>query len=285
VTPISAHSTFVTADDGTRLGVHVADGPGAPLLAVPGGPMLDSAYLRDLGGLAQHRAWARLDLRGTGSSDTPGDPASYRCDRQVDDVEAVRRHLGLERLDLLGHSAGANLVYRYAERHPERVGRLLLVTPSPRGVGVDPQDDERARLAASRSHEPWYDDAAAALARVLDGSATDADWSAIDPFSHGRWDDETRAYNEWMEAHRNLAAAEVFAEGYDPAATGPALNGLDVPVLVLGGGVDLGNPPGHMREVAAVFPRGELLVQDGAGHFPWFDDPELFLELVAPFVS
>jgi proline iminopeptidase len=120
-------TTQVTADDGTRLAVHL-HGVGVPLLCLPGGPMLDSAYLRDLGGLAEHRAFARLDLRGTGGSEAPADPASYRCDRQVADVEAVRRHLGLERVDLMGHSAGANLAYRYAEQHPDRVGRLLLVT-------------------------------------------------------------------------------------------------------------------------------------------------------------
>src|SRR4051794_30014263 len=96
----------LSADDGTRLALHLT-GTGDPLVCLPGGPMLDSGYLRDLGGLAAHRAFARLDLRGTGASDVPADPASYRCDRQVADVEATRRHLGLEQLDLLAHSAGA----------------------------------------------------------------------------------------------------------------------------------------------------------------------------------
>ena len=55
---------------------------------------------------------------GPAPPDTPADPASYRCDRQVADVEAVRRHLGLDRLDLLAHSAGANLAYAYVEHAP-----------------------------------------------------------------------------------------------------------------------------------------------------------------------
>ena len=150
--------------------------------------MLDSGYFRDLGGLAAHRAFALLDLRGTGASGTPADPASYRCDRQVADVESVRRHLGLDRLDLLAHSAGANLAYRYLERHPHRVGRLLLV-PHTRGVGVDTPDEARSEIARQRSGEPWYAEASAALARVQTGSEDEADWVGISPFMYGRWED------------------------------------------------------------------------------------------------
>jgi pimeloyl-ACP methyl ester carboxylesterase len=81
--------------DGTRLAYHQA-GEGRPLLCVPGGPMQASAYLGDLGGLSAHRSLVLLDLRGTGASAIPADPATYRCDRQVDDVEALRVHLGLD---------------------------------------------------------------------------------------------------------------------------------------------------------------------------------------------
>ncbi|GAA3082136.1 hypothetical protein GCM10020000_80130 [Streptomyces olivoverticillatus] len=42
-----------------------------------------------------------LDLRGTGDSGIPGDPATYRCDRQVDDVEALRDHFGWDSVKAL----------------------------------------------------------------------------------------------------------------------------------------------------------------------------------------
>lgn len=276
-------TTHVAADDGTRLALHLSDGPGEPLLCLPGGPMLDSGYL---GGLAAHRALALLDLRGTGASDVPADPSTYRCDRQVADVEAVRRHLGLERLSLLAHSAGANLAYRYAERHPDRVERLLLVTPSAFGVGVAISAEARSAVAASRAAEPWYADAAAALARVQAGSEDPADAAGIAPFRHGRWDDEVAAYEAWMDARRIDEAWDFVADGaFDPPATRAALAALDVPVLVLAGAVDVGNPPDAMAEVAALFPRGELAVQAGAGHFPWVDDPDAFVAIVRERVA
>ncbi len=92
--------TRTTADDGTSLAVHLPDPERATLLCLPGGPMLDSGYL------ARPRRARRRTARSPGStcaaraaSGEPADPASYRCDRQVADVEAVRRHLGLDRLD------------------------------------------------------------------------------------------------------------------------------------------------------------------------------------------
>ena len=117
--------TFSAPDD-TLLAYRTA-GDGDPVVCLPGGPMQDSIYLGDLGGLSRHRQLVVLDLRGTGRSATPDDASSYRCDRIVDDVEALREHLGLARMDLLGHSAGVNLAVLYAARYPENVSRLALI--------------------------------------------------------------------------------------------------------------------------------------------------------------
>jgi proline iminopeptidase len=279
-------TTHLTADDGTRLAVHV-HGSGTPLLCLPGGPMLDSGYFRDLGGLAAHRAFARLDLRGTGDSGTPADPASYRCDRQVADVESVRRHLDLDRLDLLAHSAGANLAYAYAAAHPERVARLVLVAPSIRGLDIEITDEARSEIARLREDEPWYADAAAALARVQTGTGGERDWAAISPFMYGRWDDEIRSFQTWMDERSDDDKAMAFvADGaFDPEPTRAALAELDVPVVVLAGALDSGNPVPVMAEVAAVFPRADFVVQHDAGHFPWVDDPAGFAGLLAPFLK
>ena len=274
------------APDGTLLALR-RHGSGAPLVCVPGGPLFSAHYLRDLGGLDRHVELVLLDHRGSGASETPADAATYRCDRVVSDLEALRLHLGLDRMDVLAHSAGANVVLRYAERHPQRVRRLLLVTPSTVAVGIDISGEARSAVAAGRAGEPWYAAAAAALGRAQAGTATDADWAAITPLTYGRWDDEVAAYDARMEADRNLEATRLFASdgAFDPAATRAALATLAVPVLVVAGGVDVGNPVMAMTELAGLFPQARLVVQDGAGHFPWVDDPDAFRALVAPWLA
>ena len=273
-----------TAPDGTELAYHLK-GDGNPLVCVPGGPMLDSAYLQDLGGIDADRQLVLLDLRGTGDSG---------ADRRRRRTAAIDRSPTSRRSGSTWASSGWTCSATRpaptsstgtSRRTPTGSARLVLVTPSPYGVGVDREDDERATLAASRSHEPWYPQAAAAFERVRDGSATEADWAAIDPFTYGRWDDEVRAYNDWMNSRQNAEAADVYREGFDPASSVPALARLDVPAVVLGGQLDLGNPPGLMEDVAAKIPGAEFVVQPGAGHFPWVDDPVAFRELLRPHLS
>ena len=277
-----------SAVDGTRLAYHES-GEGETLVCLPGGPMRASAYLGDLGdlgGLSAHRRLVRLDLRGTGDSAVPADPATYRCDRQVDDVEALRAHLGLDRIDLLGHSAGGTLAVLYAARHPERVSRLVLVTPSPRVVGIEVSDDDRREVVERRRGEPWFPEAYAAFERLWSGSGTAADWAAIAPFSYGRWDDAARAEVAGDRTQKNAEAAKAYygTGAFDPRTVREALAGLDAPVLLVSGGHDVVLPPKRAGQYAALFPHAELTTHVGAGHSPWLDDPGWLVATVAAFL-
>jgi proline iminopeptidase len=274
------------AFDGTELAYHV-DGAGEPLICLPGGPMRASACLGDLGGLSGHRLLIRLDLRGTGDSAVPAERSSFRCDRLVDDVRALQDHLGLASADVLGHSAGANLAVQYALSHPHRVSRLVLVTPSGRAVGLEPDTEMRREIVNLRQGEPWFADAAAAFERIAAGGGAEADWAAMAPFFYGRWDAAAQAYDADEKDQTNEDVAEAFgADGaFDPAATRAGLAGLGSPVLVIGGGLDLQRPPAVTTEYAALFPSGRLVVQPGAGHFPWLDDPGRFVSAVTGFLT
>ncbi|MGX1567136.1 alpha/beta fold hydrolase [Streptomyces sp. NPDC055506] len=273
-----------SAPDGTRLACHIR-GEGEPLVVLPGGPMRASAYLGNLGGLDAHRQLVLLDLRGTGRSEIPADPTTYRCDRLVDDVEALRRHLGLERMDVLAHSAGGSLAMRYAARHPDRLGRLALITATPWALGMPATPEDRLAAARQRASEPWFADAFPAFEAWLAGTG-DFD-PVLVPFFYGRWDDTARSHADREDDETNDYAAEVYgADGaYDPDATRTGLARVAASVLVLAGEMDGGPSPALARRTADAFPAAELAVQPGAGHYPWLDDPGWFVRRVTAFLS
>jgi proline iminopeptidase len=274
------------APDGILLAYRVL-GSGPDLVCVPGGPMRDSVYIGDLGGLSGSYRLIIPDLRGTGQSAVPEDLSTCRADRLAGDVEALRAHLGPDQMDLLGHSAGANIAVLYAERHPHRVRRLLLITPSTRAVGLTATYEQRQELVRRRQHEPWYREVAAAFERINTDCALEDDWAAIAPLYYGRWDATARAHDAAGEEQVNEAVAGAYgADGaFDPDVTRAAIGRLGSPVLLLAGEIDTGTPPAVAAEYAAMFPRCELAIQPGAGHYPWLDDATEFAALISPFLT
>lgn len=271
------------AADGTELAYHV-QGEGAPLVCLPGGPARASSYLGDLGGLSAYRQLIMLDMRGTGRSAVPADPASYRCDRLGDDVAALADHLGLDCFDLLGHSAGANVAMQYAAGHPGQVSRLALITPSGRALGLEVPYQARREIVYLRRDEPWFPEAAAAFER---DAKSDEDWAAMEPLFYGRWDAAAQAHAAEGEALSNEDAARGFAaEGaFEPAVTRAGLAAFGSPVLVLAAGADPQWPPRVVSELAAAFPAAQFVIQPDAGHYPWLDDPQRFVATVTEFLA
>ena len=87
-----------------------------------------------------------LDMPGCGLSSRPAyaiaaDPEQRRLEAEnffCDELEAWRKAMGIERMVLAGHSVGGHSAFAYAERHPERVERLVLISPA--GVPRPPKD-------------------------------------------------------------------------------------------------------------------------------------------------
>ncbi|MER5864460.1 alpha/beta hydrolase [Kitasatospora sp. NPDC002040] len=273
----------LSAPDGTSLAYHPS-GSGAPLVCLPGGPMRASAYFGDLGGLDAHRTLVRLDLRGTGSSGVPSDRSSYRCDRQVEDVEALRAHLGMETFDLLAHSAAADLAVLYAARYPDRVARLVLVTPAAGSLGLAEGPADRAGAAALTAGQPWHPAALAALEATRQGVF---DFEAFAPLIYGRWGAAERQHvaDRATQAHPELLAPYYADGAFDPAATRAALAALTAPVLVLAGEYDGSPNPALAARIAEAFPKGGAAVLPAIGHFPWVGEPAAFVAAVREFLD
>jgi pimeloyl-ACP methyl ester carboxylesterase len=227
------------------------------------------------------------DTRGTGGSADAADPLSYRCDRLVADVEALRAHLGVDRLDLLGHSAAGDLAVLYAAAYPERVAQLILVTPGLRALGVDETDEAWREALERRVDEPWYSEAMAAIEKAEAGDQSIDNRRAYMPFYYGRWDNAAQAHVAVGISERSRSVRDNFwADGaFNPAATRAAITRLRASVLMYACELDANPTPETAAAAAQLFPNATVTVQPAAAHFPWVDDPVLFAAAIRSFLT
>jgi pimeloyl-ACP methyl ester carboxylesterase len=190
-------------------------------------------------------------------------------------------------MDLLAHSAGCVLATLYAAANPQRLSRLILVTPGLAAVGVQGTEDEFLAALARRAAEPWYPEARAALEKIMAGDMSIEAFRDSRPLFYGRWDDAAQANATVGVGERHQAAREGFFAGavIDPPATRAALQKLTAPVLLYAGELDPMVTPGMVRAAAPAFSDATVAVQPGASHFPWIDGPAAFAAAAGSFLG
>jgi len=100
-----------------------------PIVMIHGGPGGTHAHFLAALALADERALVLYDQLDSGQSDRPGDPANWRVDRYVDEVDAIRAALGINRWHVLGHSWGGTVALEYGARQPAGLAGLALASP------------------------------------------------------------------------------------------------------------------------------------------------------------
>ena len=249
-------------------------GSGPLLFCHPGGPGYSSLYFGELPELAAERTLLLLDPRGTGDSTRPADPSGYDLEDYAADIEAVREHLGLDQLDLLGHSHGGFVAITWAGSNPERVGRLVLASTTPRFTDAIRQ--ARMEPIATHHDQPYFEDAIAALQDQQAGNyTTDEELIALyeragpvlAPLGH----DITPVVVALRAAGINADALKHFNEriagGMDLR---PLLERIEAPTLVLAGDQDpFGGPTAE--EIAGLLPDPTTATVAGADHFAFLE--------------
>ncbi|MBT2383798.1 alpha/beta fold hydrolase [Streptomyces sp. ISL-11] len=268
------------------------DGSGAaspPLICLAGGPGRDAAYLGDLGGLDAHRRLVVPDSRGTGGSPPASDPAGYAFPALAEDLEALRRHLGVERFALLAHDAACATAQAYAATHGEHLTHLVLVAPGSRLQGELPTDAEE--IFESRATEDWWTDAYVAvhtLPTVTDLTEVRDLLRRAAPMAYGRWEAPQQAHAATEPDQLGPVPRAGFWQGIDEPARLALLDRLrrtTVPALVITGDRDAVSGMRAGEFVAASLPTAVLRPLHGVGHYPWVDEPEMFRPLVEEFLT
>ena len=288
----TARTESFTGGDGTRLAYRVLGSPAATrtLACHSGGPGMSADYLGDICGLGSGRLRVvLLDPRGTGDSDHPAS-GSYELGEYARDLDALRRELGLERIDLLGHSHGGFVGMTYALEYPGGLGRLILVCSAP----CFSADQAAEAEAAYERHagEPWYEDAREAQRRRKAGEFAGPDEAValyareIRLWFHSGSGPRAEAFIERFALQRpNLDALQYFngriAPTYDLT---PRLAEIRAPTLVINGVADYFGPQSSARDLSAI-PGSRIVLLENAGHWAFAEDPDRFRREVEDFLE
>ncbi|QWF79536.1 alpha/beta fold hydrolase [Amycolatopsis sp. CA-230715] len=266
----------IFAEDGHRLWAQER-GAGEPVVCCHGGPGLWDMF-EDV---ALPGRMIRWDQRGCGRS-APGGP--YSLARTVDDLDAVRRGFGLDRMALFGHSWGAQVVLRYALDHPERVSKVVYVS----GVGIGDRWHAEFRkkfLARLGEDRPRWEELRARERTPEEGRELAVlQWTAdFADSSRAREHAEAMA-TPWFEVNYECNAAIAAEESPREADLVAECRGLAVPVLLVDGAADL-RPRWAVDSLAEALPSGERVVLPEVGHVPWLEAPGEFYAAVSGFLT
>ncbi|MGW4098553.1 alpha/beta fold hydrolase [Mycobacterium sp. NPDC004974] len=307
--PVPADVRFWELSTGTRAAfVHAPAATGSPHRAAPviflhGGPGTPGEGIPTGGAelAADGFDVYAYDQLGAGRSNRLADVTGYTVERQVADLEAIRRTIGAEQLILVGRSWGGSLAAQYLAAHPDRVAKAVFVAPgaiwgggyAERDVGEpwdDMTTDQQSRYDELTSSPRMF---AQALLMAVNANAAHAlvPDSEADSWMHavalaGR-DATSCTHTVTAPPHENpqgfyvnqLTKAD-FDKIPDPR---PQLRNVEVRSLVIAPQCDFIRWA-VTREYRDVLPRSTLVYFPDAGHAVPFDQPAAYIRLLRAFV-
>ncbi|MEW6746271.1 MAG: alpha/beta fold hydrolase [Planctomycetota bacterium] len=258
------------------------EGEGVSLVLVNGGPGATHHYFHPF--FSRARQFARVvyyDQRGCGLSDHASG-GRYTFDQAVDDLERLRKALGIDRWIVLGHSYGGLLAQCYATRYPRATAGLVLVGAST-GLQVAMQPSRESLFMSSEERRR--------IRKIHADPSLSPEQRVYNAFLNGDWKRQS-FYRPSRDAIARLARYEWK---HDPSFRGEIsetmnveLGGLfadcPIPTLIVEGKWDLTwntDKPGILLEN---HPGAELVLFEHSAHNPFADEPERFFQVLGDFV-
>lgn len=273
-----------TTPDGLTLS-YERRGSGPLLVCHPGGPGGSAAEFRDFAGLDDTFELLLFSPRGSHGSDPADD---YALASYAADVEALREHLGVERLDLLGFSHGGIVAMAYAAAFGPRVHRLLLVDT----LAVWGEEAEAAmnRAIEKRRDQPWFADAAQASEEELAG-----EFSSVEelignvqrqaPLYFRRWEGNEQAGRELFSDFAHAEPLHYFNTVEFPTLDLRGdLRTIEAPTLVVVGDDDMIAGPVCADAIVRELSDARLVTIPDSGHFVYLEQPDAFRAALTDFL-
>lgn len=266
-------------------------GSGEPILVLHGGPGISHDYLvPHFQTLAKNYEIIFYDQRACGKTEFPSDTTSINIDTYVDDLEAIRNHLKIERLNLLGHSWGALLALKYGIKHPENLSKLMLVSPAP--SNSDYFDKTFANMQQKRSDEDTKVLIQTMMSKEFENRQEEAFRKVIllgDKTNLADQSEIEELYKPMTfdaEAANSLLIVSSLLERtfFNFDITNEGLDKITCPTIIIIG--DLDNVPFSSNQaIQDNMQDCQLKVIKKCGHYPFFESPKEFNYTINDFLN
>jgi proline iminopeptidase len=281
---------YVTVN-GARLWVE-SEGHGVPVILIAGGPGLaHDVFHPFFSSLAGRCRLIYYDGFGRGKSARADRPARYTFSRDVEDLDGIRKALGLAKVSLFGHSYGGLVALAYAFEHPEAVGKVAVANSMFSGRMWQESDDDVNRRIREQLPEVWAKVQGLRAQGLRSSSAAHQEAYRLPPgfYWHRRPAGPTQL-NAHLDADVYYA---ILGEDAD-FVIGGEVAGLDFetrlkelrePLLVLAGRYDNVCPPSHALAIAKSAPRASVVLLEESGHYTFVEENEKTMKLLGDFFA
>lgn len=253
-----------------------------------GGPGGDhTAFKPTLSPLAEHMQLVYIDHRGSGLSER-GTQSTYTIENNVEDIEALRQYLGLEKIVICGQSYGGMVAQAYASKYKENLQALLLVVTSPshrfveKAINIvnEKGTEEQQQMVkilfegsfeSEEQHQKFYQ----VMAPLYSYSYDENNVTQIE----ARKQASSRAKRSYQALNEGFGG---FLRDFDVI---DQLPNIDVPTLVIAGRHDWITPVEASIFIHEKLPDSELVIFENSSHHVTKDEYDLFLSTVVDFVN
>ena len=279
---------YITTSDGVRL-FYQKSGSGSQTVIIPNGIYLMEDFMR----FAEGRTLIFYDVRNRGRSDSISDVSKLARGvlQDVDDLDTVRRHFGVDQIDLIGHSYVGMIVALYAMQYTDHVNRVVQIGPvqpdatkkypaelayaDEVGSAVFAKLGQMQKAAMTGTPEEICRKFWGVLAALY--VANPADAGRVNNWGRCELPNESGFVRYWLGVLQpSIQKLQISA---DEVAKGEA------PLLVIHGVKDRNAPYGGGRDWAMLWPDARLLTVENAAHAPWIEEPELVFGAIGTFLD
>lgn len=272
-------------------------GKGDPLFIIPGGPGGSHYGYRGFDSMSVACKLVYYDGFGRGKSDTAKKLSEYTLERDIEDLEGLRKAMGFDKINVLGHSYGGLVAQGYAIKYPDKVKHLILANTFHSFVMWQENDDNSNREIKTNYPEVW---AELMALREKGGISSDKEHQEIygkvpygflyaynpDNFRNRGRKPYPNPFNTALY-YQMVGKDGDFIVGSDIGNFDfrRQLKDLKMPILIIGGRYDRVAVPWMMVKYKEYCPQAQFVMFEKSGHNPQVEERTKDFELLKDFLN